>query len=141
MAVSVPAGWRLATGMPRLSGSHFAAGEFRAENYQALIDYPVLMGPLNIHEFIAGGVKHALVLAGREFADSERICADLAAICEYQIAMFGHQPPFQQYLFLTMVVGKGFGGLEHSNSTALLCSRKDLAKPNKAVIDNDYRTF
>ncbi|MDT7524952.1 PDZ domain-containing protein [Pseudidiomarina sp. GXY010] len=141
VAVSVPAGWRLATGMPRLSGSHFAAGEFRAENYQALIDYPVLMGPLNIHEFIAGGVKHALVLAGREFADSERICADLAAICEYQIAMFGHQPPFQQYLFLTMVVGKGFGGLEHSNSTALLCSRKDLAKPNKAVIDNDYRTF
>ena len=40
-----------------------------------------------------------------------------------------------------MVVGKGFGGLEHRNSTALVCSRKDLVLPGKQGNDSDYRTF
>lgn len=133
--------WRIATGMKRVSGKHFGPGEFIADSYEALIDYPVLMGMLDIHEFIAGGVKHALVFAGRHYGDVDRICSDLAAICEHQIEMFGQQPPFSEYLFLTMVVGKGFGGLEHRNSTALVCSRKDLILPGKRVIDNDYRTF
>jgi predicted metalloprotease with PDZ domain len=134
-------GWHVATGMPRKQGHHFGPGEFEAANYEALIDYPVLMGKLDIHEFIAGGVKHSMVFAGRHFGDAGRICRDVAAICEYQIEMFGHQPPFKEYLFLTMVVGKGFGGLEHRNSTALVCSRKDLILPGKTAIDGDYRTF
>lgn len=133
--------WQVATGMKRLQGKHFGPGEFEADNYEALIDYPVLMGNLDIHEFIAGGVKHALVFAGRHYGDVDRICSDLATICERQIEIFGHQPPFSEYLFLTMVVGKGFGGLEHRNSTALVCSRKDLILPGKRLIDNDYRTF
>lgn len=134
--------WRVATGMPRLAGDSFAAGRFRAENYEELIDYPFLLGELGIHEFIVGGIKHTLVTVGRNFADHERICGDLARICEQQIAMFEKQVPFSEYLFLTMVVGKGFGGLEHRNSTALMCSRRDLVSPGtRATIDSDYRTF
>ncbi len=139
--LSTLTGWQLATGMPRTIGHRFAAGTFTAQSYDELIDYPVLMGDLNIHEFLAGGVKHSLVFAGREFADADRICSDLADICEYQIEMFGQQPPFHEYLFLTMVVGNGFGGLEHRNSTALLCSRKDLITANQTKIDANYRTF
>lgn len=135
-------GWRVATGMPRLSGDNFAAGRFQAQSYEELIDYPFLLGDLGIYEFIAGGIKHALVTAGRHFGDVERICGDLARICEHQIALFEKQVPFQEYLFLTMVVGKGFGGLEHRNSTALMCSRRDLVSPGtRAAIDSDYRTF
>lgn len=133
--------WQFATGMKRVTGKRFGPGEFIADNYEALIDYPVLMGQLDTHEFIAGGVKHALVTVGHHYGDVDRICRDLAAICEYQIELFGQQPPFADYLFLTMVVGKGFGGLEHRNSTALVCSRKDLILPGKSTIDNDYRTF
>ncbi|MDN7126495.1 M61 family metallopeptidase [Pseudidiomarina sp. 1APR75-33.1] len=134
--------WRVATGMPRRSGDNFGAGGFYAENYEALIDYPFLLGELGIHEFIAGGKKHAFVTAGRNFADYERICSDLARICEHQVNLFEKQVPFDNYLFLTMVVGKGFGGLEHRNSTALLCSRKDLvSKGVRQNIDTDYRTF
>lgn len=133
--------WRIATGLQRLSGEAFEAGRFTAQTYDELLDHPILMGDLAIGEFIAGGVKHSLVFAGRQYADMERICGDLARICEYQIKLFGNEPPFQHYLFMTMVVGKGFGGLEHRNSTALVCSRKDLPAPGKTVIDNDYRTF
>ncbi|WP_258806840.1 M61 family metallopeptidase [Pseudidiomarina sp. CB1] len=134
--------WRVATGMPRLSGEYYSAGRFRAETYEELIDYPFLLGDLGIHEFIAGGIKHAFVTAGRNFADVERICGDLARICEQQILLFEKQVPFKEYLFLTMVVGKGFGGLEHRNSTALMCSRRDLVSPGtRPNIDTDYRTF
>lgn len=133
--------WRIATGLKRASGESFQTGSFIADNYDALIDHPVLMGELCIADFIAGGIKHSLVFAGRQFADMERICGDLARICEYQITLFGNEPPFEHYLFMTMVVGKGFGGLEHRNSTALVCSRKDLPAPGETQIDNDYRTF
>ncbi len=134
--------WRIATGMPRIKGERYGSGEFQADSYEALIDYPVLLGELAIHEFIAGGVKHAFVTAGRQYADFDRICGDLAKICEQQIGQFDKQVPFDEYLFLTMVVGKGFGGLEHRNSTALLCSRRDLVSPKtRAAIDTDYRTF
>lgn len=133
--------WQVATGMPRISGEPFAAGVFEAESYEALIDYPMLLGELTVEEFIAGGIKHSLVLAGRHYADTSRITSDLARICEQQLKLFGQPAPFSSYTFLTMVVGKGFGGLEHRNSTALLCSRKDLAHAGKAKIDSDYRTF
>lgn len=134
--------WRVATGMPRIAGEQFAAGKFQAENYEELIDYPFLLGELGIHEFIAGGIKHSFVTAGRTYADVERICGDLARICEQQIFLFDKQVPFKEYLFLTIVVGKGFGGLEHRNSTALMCSRRDLVSPGtRPTIDSDYRTF
>ena len=139
--IACPADWQLATGLPRIQGERYAGGRFQADSYQHLIDHPVLMGKLTICEFSAAGVPHALVLAGRHYADCQRISADLAKICSTQIAMFGNQPPFNHYLFLTMVVGRGFGGLEHSNSTALICNRKDLIHANKSALDNDYRVF
>lgn len=140
VSIDAPAHWQLATGLPRLHGETWRSGRFRAEHYQHLIDHPVLMGELSIATFSAGNIPHALVLAGRHYTDLARITADLKRICDRQIALFG-QAPFDRYLFLTMVVGRGFGGLEHGNSTALLCSRKDLPVPQKSAIDHDYRTF
>ena len=132
--------WKLATGMPRKSGSAHGFGAFEAENYDALIDYPFLLGELSIEEFIAHGIKHSLVLSGRHYADMSRITSDLARICEYQIKLFG-EAPFKSYTFLTMVVGDGFGGLEHRNSTALLCSRKSLISKAQHALTDDYQTF
>lgn len=132
--------WKLATGMPRVSGEAYGFGDFKAENYDALVDYPVLMGDLTINEFIAHGIKHALVLSGRHYADTARITSDLARICEHQITLF-EEAPFTSYTFLTMVVGDGFGGLEHRNSTALLCSRKSLISAAQRGMTDDYQTF
>lgn len=132
--------WKVATGMPRVSGQPHSWGTFEAENYDALIDYPFLIGDLTIEEFIAHGIKHSLVLSGRHFADTSKICSDLARICETQISMFD-EAPFTSYTFLTMVVGDGFGGLEHRNSTALLCSRKSLIGEHDHEVNDDYQTF
>ncbi|MTJ01260.1 M61 family metallopeptidase [Idiomarina piscisalsi] len=132
--------WKVATGMPRISGQPHSWGTFEAESYDALIDYPFLIGDLTIEEFIAHGIKHSLVLSGRHFADTSKICSDLARICETQISMFD-EAPFTSYTFLTMVVGDGFGGLEHRNSTALLCSRKSLIGEHDHEVNDDYQTF
>ncbi|MGM0481323.1 MAG: M61 family metallopeptidase [Pseudomonadota bacterium] len=143
LSVAPPAqaqSWKLATGMPRLSGNTYDFGRFAADNYDTLIDYPFLMGELTIKEFIAHGIKHALVLSGRHYADTSRITADLARICEHQISVF-EEAPFSSYTFLTMVVGDGFGGLEHRNSTALLCSRKSLISAHQHSMNDDYQTF
>ena len=91
--------------------------------------------------FEAGGVPHELILAGRHYADTDRIAADLAKICDYQIRLFGGEAPFDRYLFLTAVVGDGFGGLEHRASTALLCGRGDLISAGQSEITDGYRTF
>nr|WP_277346296.1 PDZ domain-containing protein [Solimonas marina] len=55
--------------------------------------------------------------------------------------MFGQQPGLDQYLFLTNVVGAGYGGLEHRDSTALICSRSDLPVPGERKLGKDYRSF
>lgn len=44
---------------------------------------------------------------------------------------------------MTYVLGKGFGGLEHRNSTALHCSREDLPLPSDdpEKVKDSYQTF
>lgn len=132
--------WIVATGMPRINGQEHSWGTFAANNYDELIDYPFLMGDLTIEEFIAHGIKHALVLSGRHYADTARITADLARICETQIRLF-EEAPFQSYTFLTLVTDNGFGGLEHRNSTALMCSRSALINAQQHDMNDEYENF
>ncbi|MBX9836472.1 MAG: peptidase M61, partial [Burkholderiaceae bacterium] len=66
--------------------------------------------------------------------DGQRLLADTRKICETAIA-FWHgegKPPFDNYLFMLNAVHDGYGGLEHRNSTALICARSDLPRSNAA---------
>lgn len=136
-------GWRLATGLPRCSGGEWEGGLFRAENYDALIDHPVEMAAFSSAQFDACGVPHRMVFTGPHRSDLDRLCRDLKPICEHHIKMFGEPAPMSDYLFMTLVTGDGYGGLEHRNSTSLMCARKDLPKrtDDPAVIRDGYRTF
>jgi len=58
--------------------------------------------------------------------DTQQLAKDLKAICDAHIQFFepkSHRAPFQQYTFIVNAVGEGYGGLEHSDSTVLLCNR------------------
>ncbi len=118
--------WRVATTLPRRGADALGFGLYGAASYDELIDHPVEMGTFAYVEFEAAGVPHAIAVTGRFNADLGRLVRDLKVICEAQIAFFGTPAPFQQYLFQFMVVGQGYGGLEHRSSTSLLCSRDDL---------------
>lgn len=137
------AAWQLATGMPAVNIDSRGFGVYNAQSYAELIDYPMLMGSLTRIHFTAEGVPHELVLVGAHFADEQRLSADLQAICSAQINSWQHVP-FAHYKFLTIVVADGFGGLEHRNSTALLCSRHTLEPylhGNNTELSDEYLTF
>jgi predicted metalloprotease with PDZ domain len=135
--------WELATALPRVEGADFGFGAFMAENYAQLIDCPVEMGRFRRFGFEVAGVPHHMVLTGRFDCDEERLKADLERICRQQIGLFGGAAPFDSYLFLVMVTADGYGGLEHRNSTALMCARDDLPQPGLPADETSesYRRF
>ncbi|NVE01817.1 M61 family metallopeptidase [Massilia sp. BJB1822] len=130
--------WRVATALKELKAKRYGFGTYAAVNYDELIDSPVEMGDFALASFKAHGIPHDIVFTGRvPNLDLARLCADLKAICETQIAFFEpktKKAPMDRYVFMTMVLGDGYGGLEHRASTALVCSRADLpttAQQNK----------
>ena len=133
--------WQVATTLRRLTGAEWEFGAFEADGYAALIDHPVLMGPLDIVEFEAGEIPHALVLAGRHDADLVRLQGDLARLCAWHVDFFGRPAPMPRYLFLVRLTGEGPGGLEHRDSSALVCHRDRLPRPGQAGMSRDYRNF
>jgi predicted metalloprotease with PDZ domain len=73
-----------------------------------------------------------------------RLCADLKKICECEIRLFEPETaaaPMQEYWFLIMAVGDGYGGLEHRASTALICNRDDLPAAHEKKVSTSYRRF
>lgn len=118
--------WRVATALPELDAARYGFGRYIAADYDELIDHPVEMADFTLASFEACGVPHDVVITGRHRADMKRLVADLKCVCETQIRFFGEPAPFDRYIFQIMVVGNGYGGLEHRASTSLLCSRDDL---------------
>jgi predicted metalloprotease with PDZ domain len=92
-------------------------------------------------DFAVDGVPHSLVLSGRCEPDEARLASDIAAVCHAQRALFGQEPPLRQYLFLTQVTGNGYGGLEHRESTALVCARDALPRVGQPALRKGYRGF
>ncbi len=136
--------WKLITSMPPehgRAGDGCRFGRFRVADYDELIDHPVEMGEFSLGRFEAAGVPHEIALSGRHDCDLDRLCADLRRICEWQIALFGAPAPVDYYAFLTLVVGEGYGGLEHRASTALICSRADLPWKGMEGLPEAYRSF
>ncbi|MFC5481193.1 M61 family metallopeptidase [Massilia suwonensis] len=122
--------WRVATAMKELGAKRYGFGSYVAADYDELIDHPVEMGDFALASFKAHGIPHDIVITGRvPNLDMARLQADLKAICEAQIALFEpgvNKAPVDRYVFMTMAVGDGYGGLEHRASTALICARADL---------------
>lgn len=139
--------WSIATSMRSLDAplknvhGRCEFGNFVADNYMDLIEHPVEMGDFDWFAFEACGVPHYVALTGRHWADQERLSSDLQTICEHHIRFFGEPAPVDRYVFLVTITGDGYGGLEHTHSTALLCSRKHLPRVNEQEINNDYREF
>ena len=140
----LPKGWEVATGLAPVKVNKLGVGDYHASDYDALVDHPVELGPFWRGHFKARGVPHELVVSGAspDF-DGERLLADARSICEAQI-VFWHgrrKAPFDRYVFLLNAVEDGYGGLEHRNSTALICSRKDLPRTGRTTSIDAYQTL
>ncbi len=133
--------WQLATTLAAKECDADGFGCYSAQDYDELIDHPVEMGTFTRVTFTACGVPHEVVLTGSFDADLDRIAKDLTLICETQIKFFGEPAPVDRYIFMVMVVGKGYGGLEHRASTALLVTRDHLPIVGDASTSDQYIEF
>jgi predicted metalloprotease with PDZ domain len=137
--------WRVATALPELKAKRYGFGTYIAADYDELIDHPVEMGSFELATFRAHGVPHDIVITGRvPNLDIERLASDLKKICEAQIALFEpktKRAPMERYVFMTLAVGDGYGGLEHRASTALICARADLPVLGQKETGEGYRGF
>ena len=128
--------WTVATTLPGVDVDARGFGLYRADSYDRLIDHPVEVGRLLRLPFRAHGVPHEMVIAHADRlegqVDTRRLAADLKRICEAEMALFEPQrprAPFKRYAFLVAPTSNGYGGLEHADSTALICAEADLPHP------------
>jgi predicted metalloprotease with PDZ domain len=140
------ADWKVATGLAPARGTRYGHfGTYIAAGYDELIDCPVEMGTFVRGEFDVHEVPHEIALTGRvPKLDVKRLTDDLARLCAQHIALFeprSKQAPFARYTFLTTALGEGHGGLEHRNSTALVCKRDDLPFVGMKDSTEGYRSF
>ena len=133
--------WQVATSLQPTRVDAQGFGDYRADDYEDLLDQPVELGAFEQVAFDVNGMPHRLVLAGHAPVDTARVCADLARICAAEHALFDNTLVLDRYLFLTNVMTRGYGGLEHRHSTALVCSRDDLPAPGEAGMKPAYRAF
>ena len=132
--------WGCATTLKAVS-KHKDFEVYAADNYQDLIDNPVEMADFTRFEFALNNIPHTMTISGQHTTDISRLKADLLKICQHHIDFFGSCVPFDEYLFLTLVSSKDYGGLEHKKSSSLICSTKQLPTLDRVDIDPDYSRF
>lgn len=92
-------------------------------------DYPFEIGTQTYFEFDVLSANtpicHRFFIAGSHDTHINRLSADVQKICQCYVDTLGGVP-FDDYTFMTMATGDGYGGLEHLNSTALITPRTDL---------------
>lgn len=136
--------WSVATALRSLATDKSGFGLYAASDYDELVDCPVEMGMFWMGRFKACGVSHQFVVAGAMPSfDGKRLLADSQKVCETAIR-FWHgegKTPFRSYVFMLNAVGEGYGGLEHRNSTALICGRRDLPRLDDTKATDGYTTL
>jgi predicted metalloprotease with PDZ domain len=146
------AAYALSTGARALKVDKNGFGTYAFTSYDELADTPFEMGTFWRGKFNVRGVEHEFVVAGAPPSfDGKRLLADTQKIVETEMA-FWHgassatpkataKPPFDKYVFMLNAVDDGYGGLEHRNSTALICNRRDLPRLDVKKQSEGYTTL
>jgi predicted metalloprotease with PDZ domain len=148
-AVKTQPDWQAATGLAPVKTDKKGFGLYQAANYDELVDCPVELGAFWSGSFVACGIPHRFVVSGAlPSFDGERLLADTQKICETEIRFWhgngkqaGTKAPHKNYLFMLNAVHDGYGGLEHRNSTALICNRADLPRVTDPHTNEGYTTL
>ena len=137
--------WAVQTTLRTAKTDSRGFGFYLAKNYDDLLDHPVAVGEFQMVHWKSNGVAHRMAIQGcNHIIDTKRLAEDLQAICTSTINLFEPKTklaPFGEYLFLVNAVLNGYGGLEHRNSTALLCRRDQIPQENILFEESAYREF
>lgn len=116
--VSFPPAWsQITSGLKDISTKR-EVFIYSARNFDELIDSPIEIGCQETDGFQVMGIDHHLAFYGTQLPHNENIKADTKKIVEHIAEFFGGLP-YEKYCFITHFSPGLYGGLEHSNSTAL----------------------
>lgn len=127
VSLQVPATWRSTSGLTRL-GSH----QFKAPNYDVLIDSPIETGIHQSYTFKADGRDYELVIWGDGNYDAPQMVTDLQKLVQ-QTDSIWQGYPYQNYLFIVHATDGVRGATEHLNSTVIQRDRFTFKKRDHYV--------
>ncbi len=101
---------------------------FEANNYDLLVDAPVVLGKLEEYQIKLSDLNHKLVLLpGTRRMLPDMFISHIEKLCEHTSKLLDNRPPSgDQYIFYLFLTDNGYGGLEHDNSTVLQYSMSSL---------------
>lgn len=120
--------YKIATGLDLVNIRRWEWGVYGATNYDHLIDCPIAIADINYTSFEIKGVTHDIAYIGPVLGNTNILTQDVAKICESQADIFEDKLPFDYYVFMLQLAENNYGGLEHRNSSALICTRYSLQK-------------
>ena len=138
LTIDQPDNWQIATALAFDAQSN----AYRAENYDELVDSPILMGELRLSTFTHENHPHELYFRGEGDFDLAAFTAMVEKIVAYQCGLF-RLIPYPRYVFLyTLVPGVyGYAGLEHRNSTTISISTLKLLQDIKSAANITAHEF
>jgi len=96
---------------------------FYATGFDVLYDCPVLAGNQEIIRFETGGIPYTIAAENLGKVERPKLIEDYRKIVETSTSLIG-EIPYKHYTFIMM--NKGMGGLEHTNSMAVFSNRLDI---------------
>ena len=120
VSLKLPKNWNRSATSLRAVGDN--PHQFIANDFDELVDSPIVAGNIDVYPFEVDGVAHQLVNIGESgHWQGAKAAADLKKVVEAHQKMWGNTP-YDRYLFLNVICERG-GGLEHDNSTLIMTSR------------------
>jgi len=125
VSIQLPDNWKqISTGLEPVQGQ---AGTFEAPDFDTLYDCPILIGNQESYRFEVKGVPHFVAVENvAADVDRTKMVADLRTMVMAATELMG-DVPYKHYTFLMM--GRGGGGIEHSNSSSNQFDGKSLSTP------------
>jgi predicted metalloprotease with PDZ domain len=125
VTIQLPADWkRIATGLELVKGQ---TNTFEAPDFDTLYDCPILIGNQELYQFEVKGVPHFVAVENvAADVDRPKMVADLKTMVTAATQLMG-DVPYKHYTFLMM--GRGNGGIEHSNSSSNQFDGNTLSTP------------
>jgi predicted metalloprotease with PDZ domain len=138
VALELPRSWRVATALEPTRDPR----QFLARNAAALMEAPILAGPLREWRFTERGVPHRVVywpLPDATPFDTSAFVSGIQRLVHQTFALFG-RAPYREYTFLFQ--DGAYGGLEHPSSVTLGARSENLARdPNERLAETAHEFF
>jgi predicted metalloprotease with PDZ domain len=122
----------ISTGLDPFPGR---ADTYSASDFDVLYDCPILAGNQEILKFETGGIPYTIAAEKLGNIDRSKLVEDFKKIVETATSVIG-EVPYKHYTFIMM--NRGMGGLEHTNSMAVFTNRLDF---NSTELSDGWLSF